>query len=170
MAQRQGPPVPVPATPRRHGWVWLPPRGWQAQCRGEVLARSAPTPRGWQPRNGPNRYARVSADPARRQAGSGARICTPVGPELDSFGVLGGRAGKFRDRGTEPATGTGPRSAGLGCSGAGRGQCGVPAAPVLPHPSQPLHLARRPASPTALLQQPCGAVYCIGQGEPTSTL
>ena len=36
-------------------------------------------------------------------AGSGARICTPVGPELDPFGVLGGRAGTFRGRGTEPA-------------------------------------------------------------------
>jgi len=117
---------------------------------------------------GNHRYARVSADPARRQAGSGARICTPVGPELDPSGVLGGRAGTFRVGGTGPATGTGPRSAGLGCSGAGREQCGVPAAPVPPHPSQPLHLARRPASPTALLQQPRGAAD-PGQGDPTST-
>ena len=75
--------------------------------------------------------------PARRQAGSGARICTSVGPELYPSGVLGGRAGTFRVGGTGPATGTGPRSAGLGCSGAGREQCGVPAAPVPPHPSQP---------------------------------
>ena len=71
-------------------------------------------------------------------------------------GVGLGSANAFRDGGTGPAAGTGPRSAGLGCSGAGREQCGVPAAPVPPHPSQPLYLARRPASPTALLQQPRG--------------
>ena len=40
-----------------------------------------------------------SADPARRQAGSGARICTSSGPELCPFGVLGGRVG------TCPSTG-----------------------------------------------------------------
>ena len=108
-----------------------------------------------------------SADPARRQAGSGARICTSVGPELYPSGVLGGRAGTFRVGGTGPATGTGPRSAGLGCSGAGREQCGVPAAPVPPHPSQPLHLARRPASPVAPGQQPRLAAD-IGQGGPTA--
>ena len=107
------------------------------------------------------------AGPARRQAGSGARICTPVDPELDPFGVLGGRAGTFRDRGTEPATGTGPRPAGLGCSGAGREQCGMPAASVPPHPSQPLHLACHPVSPAALLRQPSGAAE-TGQGGPTA--
>ena len=57
--------------------------------------------------------------------------------------------------------------AGLGCSGAGREQCGVPAASVPPHPSQPLHLARRPASPAALGQQPRLAAD-IGQGGPTA--
>ena len=41
----------------------------------------------------------------------------------------------------------------------------MPAAPVPPHPSQPLHLARRPASPTALLQQPRGVA---DPGHPTS--
>ena len=74
----------------------------------------------------------------------------------------------FRVGGTGPATGTGPRSAGLGCSGAGREQCGVPAASVPPHPSQPLHLARHPASPAALLRQPSGVAE-TGQGDPTST-
>ena len=56
---------------------------------------------------------------------------------------------------------------GLGCSGAGREQCGVPAASVPPHPSQPLHLARRPASPAALLRQPSGAAE-TGQGGPAA--
>ena len=49
------------------------------------------------------------------------------GPDLylsRPFGVLGGRAGILSDGGTEPATGTasGPRSAGLGYSRAGREQ------------------------------------------------
>ena len=100
----------MPATPHKHSWVWLPPRGWQ------------PVPG-------------IAGTPGSRPTLPGARQ-----------GVGLGFVNTFRDGGTEPATGTGPQSAGLGCSGAGREQCGVPAAPVPPHPSQPLHLARRPAS------------------------